>query len=92
MKLTTNSYEVMTKYLFFSNFARDMGMSAIFSAVLFGSGYYLFSNFDDFKVLFVNESKEDDDDSVDEDVSPKPLAIKNEPENVPKKKSWFWFM
>lgn len=92
MKLTTKSYEVMTKYLFFSNFARDMGMSAIFSAVLFGSGYYLFSNFDDFKVLFVNESQEDDDDSVEEDVSPEPLAIKNEPENVPKKKSWFWFM
>lgn len=83
----------MTKYLFFSNFARDLGVSAIYSAILFGSGYYLFSNFDDLRKLFITteDGKEESDDD-DDDVSPKPMAIKNEPENEPKKKSWFWFM
>ena len=94
MKLTSNTYQVMTKYLFFSNFTRDMGMSAFISAVLFGSGYYVFSNYDALKVLFVvDEKEEENDEFVEDDVSPKPLlAIKNEPENKPEKKSWFWFM
>jgi hypothetical protein len=85
----------MTKYLFFSNFARDLGVSAIYSAVLFGSGYYLFSNFDDLRKLFITDPKTEDEQESnddDDDVSPKPMAIKNEPENEPKKKSWFWFM
>lgn len=93
MKLTTNTYEVMTKYLFFSNFARDLGMSAIFSSVLFGSGYYIFYNYDELTKLFVVQNVTENDDGED-DINPTPLVIKKEPEpeNEPEKKSWFWFM
>jgi len=96
MKLTTNTYEVMTKYLFFSNFARDLGMSAIFSGILFGSGYYIMYNYDDLTKLFVVQDVTEDKDNSNEDeddLSPKPLAITPEQEQKePEKKSWFWFM
>jgi len=92
MKLTSNTYEVMTKYLFFSNFTRDIGMSAFISAIIFGSGCYIFNNFDELKVFFV-EVKKEDDDEFKEDISPKSfLAIKTEPESEKKPKSWVWFM